>query len=244
MSYAKKPRIRKMFIPDPGYVMFEADLKQADLQIVACEAKDNILLDIFNTPGSDVHAENFKIAFPGQVMTDQLRQDSKQLVHGTNYVGGIPKMARTLDMSREAVASFQVRWFKEHPGIKKWHEEIGIELQTTRGVRNCFGYFRPFLGYLDSCFPEAVAWKPQSTVALIINYGIENIENNLGDRVQLIMQVHDSVLGQVTEQDFSNGILHQIRKEMLIPLPYARPHTIDVTLKYSRKNWQEMEKFK
>ena len=34
------PNVKKMFIPDEGYTIIDADLKKADLQIVAWEAGD------------------------------------------------------------------------------------------------------------------------------------------------------------------------------------------------------------
>ena len=39
--------IRKLFIPDPGYVFLEADLSQAEARVVALLAKDELLLKMF-----------------------------------------------------------------------------------------------------------------------------------------------------------------------------------------------------
>lgn len=254
MSYATKPHIREMFIPDDGHMMFELDLKQADLQIVICEAivcyeaaykkrcsSGHALLDLFNTPGSDIHAENFKIAFPGQKMTEDLRQDSKQLVHGTDYLGGIAKMAKTLNMSKQAVLMFQHRWFTAHPEISAWHKSTEYELQTTRTITNIFGNRKRFFDRLDRALPEALAWKPQSTVALIINRGIIRVKHAFPSVIP-IMQVHDSFLGQIPLADYQAGILADIRRHMLIELPYPRPHTIDISVKCSARSWHHMEK--
>lgn len=245
-----------MFVPDPDYVMFEGDLKQADLQIVICEAivcyekeykktcaSGHKLLDVFNDPSSDVHAENFKTAYPGQTMTPELRQNSKQLVHGTDYLGGTQKMAKTLNISKIQVEAFQRRWFTAHPEIPCWHRHTEHELMTTRTITNIFGYRKRFFERLDRALPEALAWKPQSTVALIIDKAIDKVERQFPSVISII-QVHDSYLGQITESDHRNGLLHEIRKSMLIELPYPRPHTIDVTMKWSRKSWHHMEKLK
>ena len=51
------PNIRKLFVPDPGYVIFDADLAGADAQVVAAEAGDSDLLAAFKG-GLDVHTKN------------------------------------------------------------------------------------------------------------------------------------------------------------------------------------------
>ena len=48
------PNVRKLFITDPGYVMYEADLKGADAQVVAWEAEDDDLKAAFRA-GVDIH---------------------------------------------------------------------------------------------------------------------------------------------------------------------------------------------
>lgn len=51
------PNVRKLFIPDPGYTIYEADLRGADAMVVAWEADDEDLKDAFRR-GLDVHAKN------------------------------------------------------------------------------------------------------------------------------------------------------------------------------------------
>lgn len=53
----KLPNIRKIFIPDPGYVVFDCDLAGADAQVVAWEADDEDLKRAFRAK-LDVHAHN------------------------------------------------------------------------------------------------------------------------------------------------------------------------------------------
>ena len=53
------PNIRKMFLPDEGYTIIDADLKKADLQIVTWEANDENLKQIFRE-GLDPYMEGAK----------------------------------------------------------------------------------------------------------------------------------------------------------------------------------------
>ena len=41
MEKIKLPNVRKMFVPDLGYVVFDCDLAGADAQVVAWEAGDD-----------------------------------------------------------------------------------------------------------------------------------------------------------------------------------------------------------
>src|SRR5215213_5100571 len=69
------PNIRKLFIPDPGYTIFDCDLSGADAQVVAWEAEDEDLKAAFKK-GLKIHAKNaediFKEEFlsaPGDIKT-------------------------------------------------------------------------------------------------------------------------------------------------------------------------------
>ena len=45
------PNVKKMFIPDEGYTIIDADLEKADAQIVAWESGDEELKQIFREGG-------------------------------------------------------------------------------------------------------------------------------------------------------------------------------------------------
>ena len=45
---APLPNIKKLFKADPGYYICDADLAQADARVVAWEADDDKLKEIFN----------------------------------------------------------------------------------------------------------------------------------------------------------------------------------------------------
>ncbi len=220
------PSIRKLFIPDPGYVMIDVDLDRADAQVVAWEAGDEQLKQMFRD-GVDIHQANADIIGCS-------RQDAKQGVHLTNYGGGEKVLALTLGISMDAAKRFQNTWFSEHPEILDWHERIDADLHTKRMIKNKFGFQRFYFERIDGVLKEALAWIPQSTVGLVINHAAANIYENL-PWVQILLQVHDSLVMQIPKSYLHR--LPEIREQMLISIPYDDPLIIPVGCKLSDKSW-------
>jgi DNA polymerase I-like protein with 3'-5' exonuclease and polymerase domains len=235
-----KPNVRLMFVPDMGHTMFDADLKQSDAQVVAWEAEDEPLKDIFRA-GIDLHAQNAKDIYRLQrEPTPHERQMAKHGVHATDFLSSPYNMAKKLDMTIHQAEGFQKRWFYLHPGIPKWHKRVEMELMATRTVTNAFGYRRIFFERIDKILPEAIAWVPQSTTVNVIDKGMLNIARNLPD-IQLLLQVHDSAIGQFKHALYPT-IRKEIHKQMLIPIPYDDPLTIGVDIACSRNSWGACKK--
>lgn len=218
------PNVRKLFIPDPGYVFFDMDLDRADLQVVVWEA-DDLELKAMLREGVDIHAENAKAL-------GITRQLAKSWVHGTNYGGSPRTMAINCGLTTHAADRMQKRWFEIHPGIKRWHERTEHQLKTRRYVENRFGYRRFYFERVEGILPEALAWQPQSTVACVINRAWVNIHRLLPE-VQVLLQVHDSLAGQ-----FPSGFNHdRLLGAARVVIPYGEPLIIPVGLKMSEKSW-------
>jgi DNA polymerase I-like protein with 3'-5' exonuclease and polymerase domains len=257
---ATLPNVRKLFITDPGYVMYEADLMGADAQVVAWEADDADLKSAFRT-GVDVHCKNAEDMW-GKEFTKlghdshaykQKRQECKHTVHGINY-GCTP---RTTAIQRgwtvKDAERFHTNWLTLHPGIAKWHNHVKTCLETNRTITNAFGFRRVFFDRLDNCFTEALAWIPQSTVALNTYYGAIQLESKYWpeqlawDFVPsntnfsgLILQTHDSLNFQFPTQEAPKT--EEIETTLQVKTPYADPLYIPWDLKCSTKSWGEMAK--
>jgi len=84
------------------------------------------------------------------------------------------------------------------PGLKRWHKEIETEVRKTRVLYNLFNRPRRFLGMMNAAlYRNAYSYKPQSTVAELLNKGMIKMSNDqrlgpdLYDIDQLVT-VHDS----------------------------------------------------
>lgn len=254
------PNVRKMFIPDPGYTMFDVDLAGADAQVVAYEAEDEDLIKAF-AAGLDVHSKNAEDMW-GQSFTQlqgaaryKKRQELKVGVHATNYGGGPPALAKVLGWTIHEAQQFQRRWFSIHPGIKSnFHGRIDSSLRATRMVTNRFGYRRVYFERIDSCFTEALAWVPQSTVAEASFRGGLQLELATGTQfdgrgnvsktgwVEMLLQVHDSLVFQVRHEHENR--LDELREGLRYPIPYPRPLAIQWGLSRSRISWGDCEAVK
>lgn len=245
-----KPAIRSLIIPDPGYTIIDADLAGADAQVVAAEAEDFLLLKAFRE-GLDVHAMNAEMVLgrkyveaPGDAKHGEkkrLRQQTKVAVHGTNYGAAARTIASTLGWTTHEAEIFQRTWFSLHPGIREWHRRVKDSLATTRSVANRFGNRIIYYDRVDALLPEALAWIPQSTVALTTFYGAKAIDDTLNARteqVEWLMQVHDSLVFQI-RTDAVARLLPQVEQLLRVPIPYSPPLVIPWGIATSTRNWHD-----
>lgn len=220
------PNIRSMFIPDPGYTFFDMDLQRADLQVVCWEADDADMKAMLRE-GADIHSENAKT-----LGID--RELAKTWVHGTNY-GGTPRtMAQQCGVTVHAATQLQRRWFEAHPGILKWHERTKGQLFGRKWIENRWGYRWYVFDRPDGLLPEALAWLPQSTVAILINRIWRRIYDEAPE-IEVNLQVHDSLAGQfpTSKPDSAKRLLDLAR----IPIPYDDPLVIPANVKTSEVSW-------
>lgn len=239
------PNIRKLLIPDEGFLLGEFDQPQADARVVAWEAEDELLIEIFNDPSRDLHSENCEVIFGSRPKDkhDIRRYYAKQGVHLTNYGGQARVLAMALGITVHEAERFQSRWFQVHPGIKTWHNRIQMQLATKRYVENAYGYRRFYFDRIEETLKEALAWIPQSTVAIATNLGILNVvedANLMAANVQLLLQVHDSSVFQWPIA-LSNALLPKIQQRLEVAVPYSKPLVFKPGTKLSSVSWGECE---
>ena len=241
-SESRLPNIKRIFCPDLGQEFFDADLKGADAQVVAWEAHDELLKQMFRE-GVNIHFENAKLIFANERLKEGCpeQQLAKVGVHATDYGANARTLAWALGITVRKAEEFQMRWFSAHPRIPEWHLEVENSLQTTRAVSNKFGFRRYYFDRIEGLLPEALAWIPQSTVALVMCQGLVAIHETLPE-VQCLIQVHDSLGGQYPTTQ-RGPMLRAIKDCLEIEIPYDDPLTIPIELKISRKSYGDCEKY-
>lgn len=242
----KLPNVRKLFIPDPGKIICDIDLAGADAQVVAWRAADADLKHAFRT-GLKLHLKNARDIFPDKTKgwsdeaiksTDRpggIYYACKRGVHGTNYGASARTTAAACGWTIREAESFQARWFGLHPGIKQWHVDTERRLKLDHKVTNAFGFSRTYFDRTDGLLPEALAWEPQSTVAIVCFLAAQNVDDHLG-WVEFLIQVHDSLVFQIPierEPDLGELLPH-IR--ITVPFP-DDPLVIPWGLSTSRVSW-------
>jgi len=241
LNPAPMPNVRKLIVPDKGRLILEADLSQADAQVVAWDSGDEALKEIFKQ-GLSLHYENATEMYGKRPPNDKHEdyKHAKAGVHATNYGVGAAKLAKTLNITKGQAQRFIDLWFRLHPDIKKWQDNIQTQLQINQTICNAFGFCIRFNGRIDQLFTNALAWIPQSTVGIVIDTAMLNMEKYLPD-CPLSLQVHDSLVFQVWEKDYP-AIIPEIKKQFQILIPYDDPLIIPGHLKVSDKSWGDCEK--
>lgn len=236
------PNIRNIFIPDEGQTFFDIDLDSADLRIVTWESgcqwmKDNFLA------GRKPYVEVMKEYYHDQTMSKNSHPREyamfKSLCHGTNYLGTAEGIAPRIGLNVHETDRIQKWYFGLCPEIAKWQGDVKKQVSGRRYVENAFGYRNYFFDKIEgTIFNQAIAWIPQSSVACLINRAYEAIDNEHGDWIQILLQVHDSLAGQFPTSR-KDEALANIRRCASIAIPYEDPLFIPVGVVSSEKSWGE-----
>lgn len=211
-------KLRAVFIPDPGYKFGNIDLEQSDSRAVGAIHwnlfRDSRYLDACES--GDLHTTVARDGFPqlgwtGDLSIDRAiangkfyrefsyRDASKKLGHGTNYRGKPEELHRQTKILLNNIVAFQQGYLKRFPAFSLWWEWVERQVRDVHRIITLLDRQRYFLG--DWKDPEtirqAVAYEPQSVTADAINRGILRLWR--ANIVQLLVQVHDSILFQFPE---------------------------------------------
>jgi DNA polymerase I-like protein with 3'-5' exonuclease and polymerase domains len=218
--------LRSVFIADPGYKLANLDLEQGDSRNVGalcwnllCEHPDwseqaaGAYLDACES--GDLHTVVTKMTHddlpwgtaPDREIAERIcyrhfdyRFMSKKAGHGSNYLGSPQAIAKETKFPIQSIRQFQERYFQAFPCIPAWHDNIRYRLEHFSQLTNLFGRRRFFFGRPNdrSTWKDAAAYEASSCTSDEINTGILNIWR--ANKVQLLMQVHDSILFQFPEE--------------------------------------------
>jgi DNA polymerase I-like protein with 3'-5' exonuclease and polymerase domains/uracil-DNA glycosylase len=234
----KVPNFRRAIVPPVGYTIFDCDLERADLQVVVWEADDADLKAKLQA-GVDIHYENAKELFGIAEPTPVQREKGKTFVHLTDYAGCARTCAIKTGSTVHEADMAQRRWFVLHPGIKTWHTRTAAQLADGRMVRNAFGYKMTFFDRVEGLLPEALAWIPQSTIAIVASLVHMNMEKIPG--VTVLLQCYDSVVG-IYPTAREAEILPQLYAATQVVVPYDDPLIVPMGLKTSIVSWGDCGK--
>lgn len=177
--------------------------------------------------------------------TMSMRQCGKKSNHGLNYDERYKMFALMNEISEKEAKVICDFYHGIYPGLRKWYDYIKNQLNSNgRVLTNLFGRPHKFLGkWGDDLWKSAYAFIPQSTVAETVNRAMAGIYYSSDPalaEVEILQQVHDSILFQATQRDGTLGpAVRAIHSYMDIPLTTGgRTFTIPTDLKvgYDKKN--------
>lgn len=238
--------IRKVFVPEEGYVFVDADYSQIELRILAHCSGDEHLISAYRE-AKDIHRMTASQVFhtPFDEVTDLQRRNAKAVNFGIVYGISSFGLSQDLSITRKEASEYIEHYFETYPGIKKFLDDSVASAKENGYAVTLFGRRRPVPelksgNYMQRSFGERVAMNApiQGTAADIIKIAMINVEAELrrrGMSSRLILQVHDELLieAKMEEVDEVKAIL---KDKMEHAATLSVPLIADM---HTGKNWYE-----
>ncbi len=143
--------------------------------------------------------------------TMSLRQCGKKSNHGLNYDEGYNGFAMINEIEPKEARRIVDMYHSIYPGIRVWYDSVKRQLQKDRILTNCFDRSVRFMGgWADDLWKSAYSMIPQSSVVDSLNIGMRELYDDntvsspAGFNVDILAQVHDSILMQVPIANLMN----------------------------------------
>ena len=196
--------IRKVFVPEEGYVFVDADYSQIELRVLAHCSGDAALIEAYRE-AKDIHRITASQVFhtPFDEVTDLQRRNAKAVNFGIVYGISSFGLSQDLSITRKEAAEYIDRYFETYPGIKKFLDDAVAHAKEQGYVVTLFGRRRPVpelssSNFMQRQFGERVAMNSpiQGTAADIMKIAMIAGDKELRMRnmkSRLVLQVHDEL---------------------------------------------------
>lgn len=240
-------RIRETFVAEEESLLMSADYSQIELRILAHLSNDEGLIEAFRE-NVDVHSRTASEIFNVDIdkVTPEMRRVAKtvnfSVIYGVSPFG----LSETLNISKDEAKNYIDRYFERHLGVKKYIEEIILQVKERGYVTTLLGRKRPLpeINSKNSNIRQqaeriAINSPIQGTAADIIKIAMINIWRKLkaeGLKSSMVLQVHDELLFEVPTEEIE-ALSEIVKNEMEGAIILSVP--IVVSVKYGR-NWAEV----
>ena len=254
-------RIRKAFLPEPGWLMVAADYSQIELRILAHLTQEPVLIEAYQE-NDDVHTVTARLLLEKETVTPDERRLGKIINFGVIYGMGAQRFARETGVKATDAKVFIERFNQRYPKVFAYLQRMQQEaiaqgyVQTILGRRRYFNFTSDRLRQLRNRQPEeinlndlkgltaydagllrAAANAPiQGSSADIIKIAMVRLHEVLQNyQARLLLQVHDELVLEVPSNEWEE--LHpQIRSTMDSAVELSVPLMVDV---HAGQNWME-----
>jgi DNA polymerase-1 len=240
-------RIRRAFVPAPGFILLSADYSQIELRILAHLSGDLTLIDAF-ARNEDIHARTAReILGDSRALDSEARRLAKVINFGIIYGMGPQRLAGELGIPLAEAADYIKRYFERLPGVRSFVE------QTLKSAREC-GYVTTMYGrrrYLPELNgPDggaraqaeriAVNTPIQGSAADLIKLAMVRLHATLVSRrlsAKIVLQVHDELLLEVQNSSLE-AVREALSREMEGVASLRVPLRIELKI---GPNWGELQ---
>lgn len=231
-------QIRKVFVPEEGYVFLDADYSQIELRVLAHMSGDETLIDAYRE-NADIHRTTAALVFhtPYEDVTDAQRRSAKAVNFGIVYgISGFG-LSRDLNISKKQAEEYIQDYFATYPGVKQFMDELVGQGKEKGYVTSLFGRRRPIpelsaKNFMQRQFGERIAMNSpiQGTAADIIKIAMIRVNQRLKEekyRSRLILQIHDELLIETHREEIPE-VTKILEEEMVHACDLAVPLIAEV----------------
>lgn len=238
--------IRKVFVPEEGYVFVDADYSQIELRVLAHCSEDEQLIQAYREE-ADIHRITASQVFhiPFDEVTPLQRRNAKAVNFGIVYGISSFGLSQDLSITRKEAAKYIDDYFKTYPGIKRFLDDTVAHAKENGYVTTLFGRRRPVpelssSNFMQRSFGERVAMNApiQGTAADIMKIAMIGVARRMKEenlRSRLVLQVHDELLIEAYEPELTE-VQKILKEEMEHAADLRVPLEIDM---HTGTNWYE-----
>ena len=238
--------IRKVFVPEEGYVFVDADYSQIELRILAHCSGDEQLINAYKE-ARDIHRMTASQVFhvPFDEVTDLQRRNAKAVNFGIVYGISSFGLSEDLSITRKEAAQYIENYFNTYPGIKKFLDDAVSHAKEYGYVTTIFGRRRPVPeissgNFMQRSFGERVAMNApiQGAAADIMKIAMNAVNRRLKEanmKSRLVLQVHDELLIEA-HLDEVEAVKEILKHEMEHAATLLVPLDVDM---HDGENWYE-----
>jgi uracil-DNA glycosylase family 4 len=253
------PSMRVMVVPDPGKVLVECDLSQAEARVVAYAGHIKYMLDVFvhdpNTIEGDIHRHTASIIF--EMALDTITKESderyaaKRIVHASDYGMHANTFSKRFNkdaadsghrlISITEAAGYLGKYHEKVPELRSgYHRWIQDQVRATKLLFNPYGRRMKFHDRIgEDLYRAGYAWYAQSTVTDIIN----TILKVIAKTYDVWLQVHDSILACCWPHEIPS-LIALIKASNPVIIVGGMSLQIPIGIKVSTISWLNMEDYK
>lgn len=239
-------QIRKVFLPEEGYIFLDADYSQIELRVLAHLSKDEKLLHAYRE-NQDIHTRTASEVFdiPMDQVTAMQRRDAKAVNFGIIYGLSAFGLSQDLKITRKQAQEYIDKYFAMYPKVKEFLDQE-VENGKTKGfVTTMFHRIRPIpelksKNFMQRNFGERVAMNSpiQGTAADIIKIAMVRVNMKLKEKrmkSRLLLQIHDELLIEASLDELDE-VKKILKEEMMHAADLDIPLSIDMN---TGENWYE-----
>ena len=238
--------IRRMFVPEEGCVLVDADYSQIELRLLAHISGDEAMREAFRS-GGDIHtataAQVFHVA-PADV-TPEMRRSAKAVNFGIVYGISAFSLSQDIGVSVAEAKAYMEAYFATFPGVRKYMDAVVERAKETGFVETVFHRRRDLPELTSSnhnlrSFGERVALNMpiQGTAADIMKLAMVAAHKRLKAELpeaRLVLQVHDELIVECPETQ-AVAAARLLEEEMEHVVKLSVPLTAEA---HWGKNWLE-----